>query len=72
MGWPAIWLSMSRKANESTFTSLQDAMNVQKKTATVFPPWSLPKNIQLPRPTAIQRKERSVALLSIERSPALR
>ena len=39
-------------------------------TAAVFPPWSLPKNIQLRRPTATPRKLRSLALLSIGRLPS--
>jgi len=41
-----------------------------RSTAAVVPPWSLPKNIRLFRPTATPRIARSVALLSISRSPS--
>ena len=39
-------------------------------TAAVLPPLSLPKNVQLPRPIAMSRLARSVAPLSISRSPS--
>jgi len=55
------------QANGSTFTNSQDVMKLLN-TAAVLPPRSLPKNVQLARPTAKQRSARSVALLSIERS----
>ena len=41
-----------------------------RSTAVVLPPSSLPKKIQLFRPTATPRMARSVALLSIARSPS--
>ena len=66
MGWEAIRESISwNQANGSTFTSSQEATKL-RSTAAVLPPRSLPKNVQLLRPTAQPRKERSVWLLSIE------
>jgi len=50
----------------STFTSSQEATKL-RNTAAVRPPRSLPKKVQLPRPTAQPRRDRSVWLLSIER-----
>lgn len=41
-------------------------------TAAVLPPWSLPKKVQFPRPIAVSRLARSVAPLSISRSPSWR
>src|ERR1044071_3826785 len=40
------------QANGSTRLRLQEAMKL-RSTAAVFPPLSLPKNVQLPRPIAI-------------------
>ena len=59
------------QANGSTPQRLQDAMKLIN-TAAVVPPLSLPKNVQFPRPTAIARLTRSVAPLSISRSPSCR
>jgi hypothetical protein len=39
-------------------------------TAAVLPPLSLPKNVQLRRPTAMPRKLLSAPLLSMARSPS--
>jgi hypothetical protein len=41
-----------------------------RRIAAVFPILSLPKNVQLLRPAAIPRIDRSVRLLSIARSPS--
>jgi len=41
-----------------------------RSTAAVLPPLSLPKKVQLLRPSAKLRNDRSVALLSIDRSPS--
>ena len=46
-------------------TSSHEVMKL-RKMAAVLPPLSLPKNVQLPRPTAMQRNERSVPLLSMK------
>src|ERR1019366_5254535 len=51
-------------ANGSTPHRLQEAMKL-RSTAAVLPPLSLPKNVQLPRPSTISRLARSVAPLSI-------
>src|SRR5580704_8354982 len=56
------------QAKGSIFTSSQEATKLRSTTA-VWPPRSLPKNVQLLRPTAQPRRERSVWLLSIR--PAL-
>src|SRR6266849_6429969 len=70
MGWSAMRESTSRnQANGSIFTSSQEVTKL-RSTAAVFPPLSLPKNVQLLRPTAMQRIARSVALLSMARSPS--
>src|SRR5436305_3608823 len=42
------------QANGSTPQRLQEAMKL-RSTAAVLPPPSLPKNVQLPRPSAISR-----------------
>ena len=47
-------------ANGSTLHRLQEAMKL-RSTAAVLPPLSLPKNVQLPRPSAMSRFARSVA-----------
>ncbi len=57
------------QANGSTPARWQEATKL-RNTAAVFPPRSLPKKVQLRRPTAIPRMDRSVALLSISRSPS--
>ena len=59
------------QANGSTPHRLQEAMKL-RNTAAVLPPLSLPKNVQLPRPSAISRLARSVAPLSISNSPSSR
>src|SRR5271165_4149819 len=59
------------QANGSTLDRLQEAMKL-RSTAAVLPPPSLPKNVQLPRPMAMSRLARSVAPLSISRSPSSR
>ncbi len=59
------------QANGSTELRLHMATKLSS-TAAVFPPLSLPKNVQLPRPRAISRLARSVAPLSISRSPSER
>ena len=46
-------------SNGSIFSSSQEATKL-RKIAIVLPPRSLPKNVQLFRPIAIPRKERSV------------
>ena len=43
-----------------------------RSTAIVLPPRSLPTKVQLFRPTAIPRNDRSVWLLSIDRAPSSR
>ena len=69
MGWEAIRESTSwNQANGSTFTSSQEATKL-RSTAAVLPPRSLPKNVQLLRPTAQPRKECSVWLLSNRDQP---
>ena len=69
MGWSAMRDdSTSRnQANGSTFASSQEVTKL-RSTAAVRPPRSLPKNVQLFRPTAKHRNDRFVALLSIDRS----
>jgi hypothetical protein len=57
------------QANGSTAQRLHVAMKFIN-TAAVLPPLSLPKNVQLPRPIATSRLARSVAPLSISRSPS--
>ncbi len=57
------------EANGSTPERLQEAMKV-RNTVAVWPPLSLPKNVQLPRRRAISRLARSVAPLSISYSPS--
>src|SRR6266852_5925113 len=52
------------QANGSIADRLQEAIKL-RSTAAVLPPLSLPKNVQLPRPSAISRLARSVAPLSI-------
>ena len=42
-----------------------------RSMAAVLPPLSLPKKVQLLRPPPKLRNDRSVALLSIDRSPPL-
>ena len=59
------------QANGSTAFRLHIAMKLIKMAA-VLPPASLPKNVQLPRPMAMSRLARSVAPLSISRSPSFR
>jgi hypothetical protein len=59
--------TLLNQANGSTFTNSQEVTKL-RNTAAVLPPRSLPKNVQLFRPTAKHRNDRSVALLSIERS----
>ena len=59
------------QANGSTPHRLQEAMKL-RNTAAVLPPPSLPKKVQLPRPSAISRLARSVAPLSISNSPSSR
>src|SRR5688572_1670675 len=59
------------QANGSMPDRLQEAMKL-RNTAAVLPPLSLPKNVQLPRPSAISRLARSVAPLSITNSPSSR
>jgi hypothetical protein len=51
------------QVNGSTPHRLQEAMKL-RNTAAVLPPPSLPKKVQLPRPSAISRLARSVAPLS--------
>jgi hypothetical protein len=48
------------QANGSTPHRLQEAMKL-RNTAAVLPPRSLPKKVQLPRPSAMSRLARSVA-----------
>lgn len=48
------------QVNGSIPDRLQEAMEL-RNTATVLPPPSLPKDVQLPRPNAISRLARSVA-----------
>jgi signal transduction histidine kinase len=61
MGWVAMRERMSlNQAKGSTPTRWQEAVKL-RRTAAVVPPWSLPKNIQLLRPTATLRMSRSVA-----------
>ena len=48
------------QANGSTPLRLQEAMKLGN-IAAVLPPVSLPKNVQLPRPSTISRLARSVA-----------
>src|SRR5579871_1134360 len=68
MGCEAIRDNTSlNQANGSTFTSSQEATKLLS-TAAVLPPRSLPRNVQLLRPTAQPRRDRSVWLLSIDRS----
>ena len=43
-----------------------------RRIAMVFPPRSLPRKVQLRLPTAMPHRERSVRLLSMERSPSSR
>ena len=57
------------QANGSILTSSQEETKL-RSTAAVLPPLSLPKKVQLFRPTAKLRNDRSVALLSIDRSPS--
>src|SRR5437762_9666199 len=65
MGWAAILDNTSRnQANGSTLLRLQEAIKLLR-TAAVLPPLSLPKNVQLPRPSAMSRLARSLAPLSI-------
>ena len=45
------------QVNGSTPERLQDAIKL-RNTAAVLPPWSLPKNVQFPRPRAISRLAR--------------
>ena len=60
MGNSAIRESTSRnQANGSIFTSSQEVTKL-RSTAAVLPPRSLPKKVQLARPTAKQRSARSV------------
>src|SRR6516225_1734132 len=60
MGKSAMRDSTSRnQANGSTFTNSQEDIKL-RSTAAVLPPRSLPKKVQLARPTAKQRKARSV------------
>ena len=59
------------QANGSTPDRLQEATKL-RSTAAVLPPLSLPKNVQLPRPSAMSRLARSVAPLSISSSPSSR
>ena len=60
MGNSAMRESTSRnQANGSTFTSSQEVTKL-RSAAAVLPPRSLPKKIQLARPTAKQRSARSV------------
>src|SRR5579864_7806412 len=59
------------QANGSTPHLLQEATKL-RSTAAVLPPLSLPKNVQLPRPSAMSRLARSVAPLSISNSPSSR
>ena len=62
MGWEAMRESTSlNQANGSTPARWQEATKL-RNTAAVLPPWSLPKKVQLRRPTATPRMERSVAL----------
>jgi hypothetical protein len=51
------------QANGSAPDRLQEAMKLHN-TAAVLPPASLPKNVQLPWPSAISRLARSVAPVS--------
>jgi hypothetical protein len=61
MGWVAMRERMSlNQAKGSTPNRWQEAVKL-RRTAAVVPPWSLPKNIQLLRPTATPRMSRSVA-----------
>src|SRR2546423_5187375 len=68
MGNSTMRESTSRnQADGSTFTSSQEVTKL-RSTAAVLPPRSLPKKVQLARPTAKHRNARSVGLLSIDRS----
>jgi len=66
------------QANGSIPARWQEATKL-RNTAAVLPPWSLPKKIQLRRPTAIPRIERSVVVdlqvpivtVTIQRRPIL-
>jgi hypothetical protein len=57
----------SIQANGSTLQRLQEPMKL-RNTAAVLPPPSLPKKVQLPRPSATSPFSRSVAPLSISNS----
>jgi hypothetical protein len=59
------------QANGSTRFRLHMAMKLSS-TGAVLPPWSLPKNVQLLGSMAISPLARSVAPLSISRSPSSR
>ena len=62
IGWELMRESTSlNQAKGSTPARWQEATKL-RNTAAVLPPWSLPKNVQLRRPTAIPRMDRSVAL----------
>ncbi len=70
IGWEPMRESTSlNQANGSTPARWQEATKL-RNTAAVLPPWSLPKKVQLRRPTATPRMDRSVALLSISRPPS--
>ena len=69
MGWAAMRERTSlNQVKGLTSVRWQEATKL-RSTAAVWPPWSLPKNVQLFRLTATPRIARSVALLSISRSP---
>jgi hypothetical protein len=53
------------QANGSIPERLQEAIRL-RNTAAVLPPPSLPKNVQLPRPSAMSRLARSVAPLYLQ------
>ena len=53
------------QANGSTPLRLQEAMKL-RNIGAVLPPVSLPKNVQLPRPSAISRLARSVAPVNLQ------
>ncbi len=64
MGWAAMRERISLSQVKGSTPALWQEATKLPSTAAVVPPWSLPKNIQLLRPTATPWIARSVALLS--------
>ena len=63
--------TLRNQANGSTPHRLPEAKKLCNTAAVLLPP-SLPKKVQLPRPSAMSRLARSVAPLSISNSPSSR